>query len=174
MHISHQLTIFKQGPHQPYIPAVQTRMFANRNPHHINYPVIPRWRDRARLRRMQRQLSLVLPEDLPPWSVRAEVPITPQPDESEEGGYLSYDGFSTGFLQAYLTALDQGKVPLIPIPYRDGDMKKWLVEKGLRTSLEADRLIVAGQEHWRGPMEYMEDEKHKEEMRQIEESGGID
>ncbi|KAH7304365.1 hypothetical protein BKA65DRAFT_521423 [Rhexocercosporidium sp. MPI-PUGE-AT-0058] len=59
---------------------VQSRIFFDRNEHHINYPVIPRWQDRARLRRIQKESPELLPDDLPPWSVRDQVPTVPQPD----------------------------------------------------------------------------------------------
>jgi hypothetical protein len=150
---------------------VQSRIFAGRNAHHINYPVIPRWQDRARLRRIQKESPELLPDDLPPWSVRDQVPTVPQPDWSEEGRFLKYDGFSTSLFVAYEKALEKKLVPIIPLPYTDQEMKRVLVEKGVVSEAEADGMLKNGAESWRGPTEGRENEKHKWEMREIEDRG---
>ncbi|KAF2001033.1 hypothetical protein P154DRAFT_619661 [Amniculicola lignicola CBS 123094] len=155
------------SPYMMYPPG-QIRMFTEPNMSHLNYPVIPRWRDRARLRKIQAESPSVLPADLPPWSVRSKVPTVPQPDWSEEGGFLLYDGFSIELMSAYSTALEADKVPQIPIPYEDEEMKRALVEAGVLSEQAADKLVEKnGRESWRGPTEGKEDEKHREEMRKI-------
>jgi hypothetical protein len=153
------------------LPPVQMRIFAGRNSHHINYPVIPRWQDRARLRRIQVESPELLPNDLPPWSVREQVPTVPQPDWSENGRFLKYDGFSTKLFVIYEKALGDKRVPIIAIPYSDCEMKRVLVEKGVLSEVEADIMMENGRESWRGPMEGRENEKYNREMRLIEEGG---
>ena len=149
-------------------PPVQIRSFVEPNMSYLNYPVIPRWRDRARLRRMQTESPSILPNDLPPWSVRSKVPIDPQPDWSEGGRFLLYDGFSVTLLQAYADALGAEKVPQIPIPYEDADMKRALVEAGVLSEQAANALLAKNaQESWRGLTEDKDDEKHREEIKKI-------
>ena len=117
---------------------------------------------------MQAESPSILPNDLPPWSVRSKVPTDPQPDWSEEGRFLLYDGFSIELLQAYSDALDANKAPQIPIPYEDAHMKRALVEAGVLSEQAAKALLAKNaRESWRGPTEGKEDEKHREEMRKI-------
>jgi hypothetical protein len=94
----------------------------------------------------------------------------PQPDWSEEGGFLKYDGFSLGLFVAYEKALEAKKVPIIVMPYSDQEMGKALVEKGLFSQEEVDDMIEIGWESWRD-LEGREDEKYRREMREIEERG---
>jgi hypothetical protein len=106
--------------------------------------------------------------NLAPWSVRSNVPTVPQPDWSEKGGYLLYDGFSIELLQAYSEALDANKAPQIPIPYEDAHIKRALVEAGVLSEQAAEALVAKNaRESWRGPTEGKEDERHWEEMRRI-------
>jgi hypothetical protein len=95
------------------------------------------------------------------------VPIVQQPDITEDNRWLKYDGFSIELLVAYEKAIEEHKVPLIPIPYTDDDMKRILVEKGVFTQEEVEGLVEYGSETWRGPMEYQDDLKHLKEMEDI-------
>jgi hypothetical protein len=84
---------------------------------------------------------------------------------------LAYDGFSIELFSMYTDQLEKEKVPIITLPYREEEMKRVLVERGVLTEGQADRLWRRNtQEHWRGPTEFMEDEKHQEEMKAIIES----
>lgn len=95
----------------------------------------------------------------------------PQPDWSEEGRFLKYDGFSVDLFVAYEKALEAKKVPIIVMPYSDQEMKKVLVEKGVFSQEEVDGMMKIGRESWRGPIEGGEDEKYRREMREVEERG---
>jgi hypothetical protein len=98
-----------------------------------------------------------------------------QPDWSEEGRYLQYDGFSVLLFYTYLEAMEAKRVPLIPLPYSDEEMKRVLVEKHILSEREAEDMIAKdAPEHWRGPTEGREDEKYKDEMREIEEGESRD
>lgn len=83
-----------------------------------------------------------------------------------------YDGFSMDLYFAYSKALEEYRVPLIPVPYCDEDMKRVLVEKHVLTEkIAEDKVVKGSREHWQEPIECREDEKHWKEMREIEERG---
>lgn len=70
----------------------------------------------------------------------------PQPDGSEEGRFLKYDGFSIDLFVVYEKSLEAKKVPIIVIPYSDQEMKKMLVKKGVFSQEEVNGMMRIGRE----------------------------
>lgn len=81
---------------------------------------------------------------------------------------LVYEGFSAELYYTYASALEKGLVPIVPMPYKDDDMKRVLIEKGVVKTEKADSMVCNnGRDSWRGPMEGKEDKKHEQEMSRI-------
>jgi hypothetical protein len=150
------------------LPPIMTRSYLDRREFDYNYPIIPRYRDRALLRKMQIRSSELFPPDFPQWSAREFVPTVSQPDQSEGDRMLVYEGFSAELYYTYASALEKGLVPIVPMPYKDDDMKRVLIEKGVLTTEKADSMVCNnGRDSWRGPTEGKEDKKHEQEMSRI-------